>query len=71
MAAPDTATLLDQIRQAISDLVTSGVAHYGDGGQVYTMHDLGKLEALEEKFTRRLAAEQGGSFRIARTVRRA
>ena len=71
MAAPDTATLLDQVRQAISDLVTAGSANYGDGSHTYTMLDLGRLQELEANLTRRLAAEQGSNFRLARPLRRA
>jgi hypothetical protein len=69
VAAPDTATLLDQVRQAISDLVTAGVAESADGSQSWTMVDLGRLQALEDALTRRLAAEQGGNFRFARPMR--
>jgi hypothetical protein len=70
MAAPDTATLLDQARQAISDLLTSGVASYGDGSQNFTMVDLPQLQRLEESLARRLAAETGGNFRLAAPFRR-
>jgi hypothetical protein len=69
MAAPDTATLLDQVRQAISDIVTSGVAQWGEGSETVTKIDLDRLQRLEATLTSRLAAESGGSFRFARPMR--
>jgi hypothetical protein len=69
MTAPDTATLLDQTRQAISDLLTTGTASYGESGQTFTMLDLARLQSLESMLTQRLGIEQGGSFRLVRPMR--
>lgn len=67
--AVDAATLLDQVNQAISDLLTSGVASMADGGQSFTMNDLGKLQDLRRNLTAEVAASNGGMFRLGVPLR--
>lgn len=70
MAAPTSAELLDQVSQAISDLLTTGVARYGDNGQTYNMNDLGKLQQLRRDLIPEVAAQNGGNFRFSVPLRR-
>jgi hypothetical protein len=70
MASITSAQLLDQVNQAISDLLSSGVASYGDNGQTFTMNDLDKLERLRAKLQIEVAAGSGGNFRLGVPLRR-
>jgi hypothetical protein len=70
MAAISSQALLDQVNQAISDLLTSGVASYGDNGQTFTMNDLDKLERLRARLIPEVAAQNGGNFRFAAPLKR-
>jgi hypothetical protein len=68
--ATTSAELLDKVNQAIADLLTSGVASYGDNGQTFTMNDLTKLQNLRHDLLPEVSASNGGMFRLATPLRR-
>jgi hypothetical protein len=70
MSAPSSAALLEAVSQAILDIVTSGVASYGDDGETYTMVDLGRLRELRRELVAEVAAETGCNFRLGVPLRR-
>lgn len=67
--ATNSASLLAAVDQAISDLLTSGVAAWQDGGQNLTMNDLAKLQAMRRELLAEVNADAGGNFHLALPLR--
>jgi hypothetical protein len=65
-----TQQLLDQVRAAISALLTGGASSYSIGSRTVTKHNIKELYELEKDLAIRVTRETGsGAFSLGNIVR--
>jgi len=67
--ADTTQAQLDRLQALIAQIEDGAVAAYTDGGIQYTRLNLPALYQREEQLLKRLAAENGGNFRLGTFLR--
>lgn len=69
MAAITAQVLLDQVNQAISDLLTTGVTGWTDSGKTVTLNDLSRLQRLRQTLLAEVGSDNRTTFRIGVPLR--